>query len=144
MHDFVEIFLITQLNMLNIVMIFSQLESYLMLMGFQQHNIILILIENLPLNISKFLVVLSFFKQYETYEKGKVIKNKYTQQGTREFFIGVPDDSAGWLFYVHDSKKMYIWMDTVFDEQFTTPLCLPDLQYQWVIRLQNIKSLQTQ
>ena len=37
----------------------------------------------------------AIFKQYETYEKGKVIKNKYTQQGTRGIFVGVPDDSAG-------------------------------------------------
>ena len=31
-------------------------------------------------------------------------------------------------------------MDTVFDEHFTAPLCLPDLPYQGAIRLRNIKS----
>ena len=82
----------------------------------------------------------AIFKQYETYEKGKVVKNKYTQQGTCGIFVGVPDDSAGWLFYVPDCKKTYISMDTVFDEQFTAPLCLPDLPYQGAIRLRDVKS----
>ena len=80
------------------------------------------------------------FKQYETYEKGKVIKNKYTQQGTCGIFVGVPDDSASWLFYVPDSKRTYISMDVEFDEQFTAPLCIPDLPYQGAIRLRNVES----
>lgn len=84
----------------------------------------------------------AIFKRYETYENGKVIKNKYSQQGTHGIFVGIPDDSAGWLFYVTDSKKTYISMDAVFYEHFTSPLYLPDLPYQGVIRLQNVKQCQ--
>ena len=40
----------------------------------------------------------AIFKRYETYENGKVIKNKYSQQGTHGIFVGIPDDSAGCLF----------------------------------------------
>ena len=82
----------------------------------------------------------AIFKRYETYEKGKVVKNKYSQQGTCGIFVGIPDDSAGWLFYVPDARKTYISMDAVFDEQFTSPLYLPDLPYQGAIRLRNVKA----
>ncbi len=34
------------------------------------------------------------FKQYEVSESGKRVKNKYTQQGMRGIFVGIPDDSA--------------------------------------------------
>ena len=41
--------------------------------------------------------------------------------------MGLPDDSAGWLFYVPDAERTFISMDTVFDEDFTSPLSTPDL-----------------
>ena len=36
---------------------------------------------------------------------GTRIKNKYLQKGMRGIFVGLPDDSAGCLFYVHSNKK---------------------------------------
>ena len=62
------------------------------------------------------------------------------QQGLRGIFVGFPEDSAGWLFYVPSSRKTYISLDAVFDEDFTTPLTMPDLPFQGAIRLRNIKA----
>ena len=47
----------------------------------------------------------------------------------RGIFVGFPDDSAGWLFYVPSTKKTYISLDAVVDENFTSPLCMPDLPF---------------
>ena len=38
------------------------------------------------------------FKKYEFSDKGKRTKDKFSQQGIRGIFVGLPDDSAGWLF----------------------------------------------
>ena len=43
-------------------------------------------------------------------DNGKTIKNKYTQQGVWGIFVGISDDSAGWLFYVPDARRTYIYM----------------------------------
>ena len=48
------------------------------------------------------------FKKYEFSDKGKRTKDKFSQQSIREIFVGLPDDSAGWLFYVHDAKTICI------------------------------------
>ena len=55
-------------------------------------------------------------------------------------FVGIPDDTAGWLFYVPTAKRMYISMDAAFDEAFSSPLVLPDLPYQGAIRLRQIST----
>ena len=62
----------------------------------------------------------AFFKRYEISNKGTRIKNKYLQQGMRGIFVGLPDDSAGWLFYVHSTKRTYISLHATFDENFTS------------------------
>ena len=80
------------------------------------------------------------FKRYEVSDDGKRIRNKYTQRGMRGIFVGIPDDAAGWLFYVPTAKRTYISMDAVFDEAFTSPLVLPDLPYQGAIRLRNVST----
>ena len=36
------------------------------------------------------------------------MKNKYVQQGVREIFVGIPDDSVDWIFYVPNAKKIHI------------------------------------
>ena len=41
-------------------------------------------------------------------------------------FVGLPDDSAGWLFYVLEARSTYISLDAVFDEDFTSPISMPD------------------
>ena len=38
---------------------------------------------------------LAVFKHYEVSDNGKWVNNKYTQQGMRGIFVGLPDDSAG-------------------------------------------------
>ena len=48
----------------------------------------------------------------------------------RGIFVGIPDDAAGWLFYVPIARRTYISMDAIFDESFTSPLALLDLPYQ--------------
>ena len=53
-------------------------------------------------------------------------------------FVVIPDAAAGWLFYVPTTKRMYISVDTVFDESFTSPLLLPDLPYQEAIKLRGV------
>ena len=68
-------------------------------------------------------------------EVEKRIKNKYVQQGIRAVFVGFPDDSSGWLFYVHSAERTYISIDAIFDEIFTPPLCKPDLHFQGALRL---------
>ena len=79
----------------------------------------------------------AIFKRYEVSDQGKRIKNKYIQQGIRGIFVGFPDDSAGWLFYVPSTKKTYISLDAVFDENFTSPLCMPDLPFQGALKIRN-------
>ena len=81
---------------------------------------------------------LAIFKRYEISDKGTRIKNKYPQQGMRGIFVGLPNDSAGWLFYVPSVKKSYsISLDATFDENFTSPLSMPDLPYQGAIKIRN-------
>ena len=63
----------------------------------------------------------SIFKRYEISERGKRIKNKYVQQGIRGIFVGFPEDSSGWLFYVPSARKTYISLDAVFDENSHHP-----------------------
>ena len=72
----------------------------------------------------------AIFKRYEISDKGTRIKNNHLQQGMRHIFVGLPDDSAGWLFYVPSTKRTYISLDATFDENFTSPLCMPGLPYQ--------------
>ena len=55
----------------------------------------------------------------------------------RGIFVGLPDDSAGWLFYVPSTKRTYISLDATFDENFTSPLSMPDLPYQGAIKIRN-------
>ena len=57
----------------------------------------------------------AIFKRYVINDKGKTMKNKYTQQGVRGIFVGIPDDSAGWLFYVPDARQTYVSLDAIFD-----------------------------
>ena len=52
-------------------------------------------------------------------------------------FVGLPDDSAGWLFYVPSIKRTYISLDATFDENFTSPLSMPGLPYQGTIKIRN-------
>ena len=61
--------------------------------------------------------------------------NKYTQQGTRGIFVGFPEDSSGWLFYVPSTRRTYISLDAVFDENFTSPLRMPDLPFQGAFKI---------
>ena len=58
----------------------------------------------------------AIFKRYEISNKGTRIKNKHLQQGMRGIFVGLPDDLAGWLFYVPSTKRTYISLDATFDE----------------------------
>ena len=74
-------------------------------------------------------------KKYEFSDKGKSTKNKFSQQGTRGIFIGLPDDSAGWPVYVLDAKQTFTSMDAVFDEDITSPSCTLDLPFTGAIRL---------
>ena len=64
----------------------------------------------------------TIFNHYKVSDDGKQVWNKYTQQGMRGIFVGIPDDAAGWLFYVPTARRTYISMDPVFDESFTSPL----------------------
>ena len=77
----------------------------------------------------------AIFQKYEISDSGKRIKNKYIQQGIRGIFVGFPDDSAGWLFYVPDMKRTYISLDAVFDENFTSPLSMSELHFQGALRI---------
>ena len=80
------------------------------------------------------------FKRFEISKDGKRIINKYNQQGMRGIFVGIPDDSAGWLFYVPDAKRTYISMDASFDERFTSPMALPELPFKGAIRLRESRA----
>ena len=51
----------------------------------------------------------------------------------------MPDDSVGWLSYVPDAKQTYVSIDPIFDENFTSPQSMLDLQFQGTIRLRSVK-----
>ena len=51
----------------------------------------------------------AIFKRYEVSDSGKRIKKKYIQQGIRGIVVGFPEDSSGWLFYVPNTRKTYIF-----------------------------------
>ena len=57
------------------------------------------------------------------------------QHGIRGIFLGFSEDSSGWLFYVPDTKRIYISLDIVFDENFTSPLNMPELPLQGALRI---------
>ena len=80
------------------------------------------------------------FKRFEISKDGKRIINKYNQQGMRGIFVGLPENSAGWLFYVPDVKRTYISMDASFDERFTSPMTLPDLPFKGAVRLRDSRA----
>ena len=61
----------------------------------------------------------AIFKCYEVSDDGKWVWNKYTQQGMCGIFVGIPDDAAGWLFYIPTARRTYISMDAIFDESIT-------------------------
>ena len=71
----------------------------------------------------------------EVSDSGKRFKNKYRQQGIRGIFVGFPEDSSGWFFYVPDTKRTYISLDAVFDENFTSPLSMPELPFQGALKI---------
>ena len=77
----------------------------------------------------------TIFKRYEVSGSGKRIENKYTQQGIRGIFVGFPEDSSGWLFYVPNRRKAYISLHEFFDENFTSPPSMPDLPFQGALKL---------
>ena len=78
------------------------------------------------------------FKRYEVSDNGKRVNNKYTQKGMRGIFVGLLDDSTGWIFYVPLARCSYISLNAIFDEPFTSPIALLDLPYQGTLRLRNI------
>ena len=80
------------------------------------------------------------FKKYEFSDNGKRTKDKLSQQGIRGIFVGLSDDSARWLLYVPDTKRTFVSMDAVFDEDFTSPLSTPDLPFTGAIRMRDVKS----
>ena len=43
------------------------------------------------------------------------------------FIFGLPDDYAGWLFYVPDAKRTFVPTKAIFDKDCTPSLCTPDL-----------------
>ena len=53
----------------------------------------------------------------------------------RGIFVGLPDDSAGWLLYLPSIKKTYISLDVTFDENFIITLSVLDIPYQGVLRI---------
>ena len=57
----------------------------------------------------------AIFKWFEISDKVIRNKNKYLQQRMMGIFVGLPDDSAGWLFYVLSVKKIYTSLDATFD-----------------------------
>ena len=65
------------------------------------------------------------------------MKNIYTQQGVQGTFVGIPDDSSWWLFYVPDARQTYVSLDAIFDEDFISPLSMSDLPFQGAIRLRD-------
>ena len=78
----------------------------------------------------------AIFKKYEISEGEKRTKKKYTQQGTRGFFVGFPEDSSGWLFHVPIStRRTYVPLGAVFDENVTSPLSMPDLPFQGALKI---------
>ena len=62
------------------------------------------------------------------------------QQGIRGIFVGFPEDSSGWLFYVPSARKTYISLDAVFDENFTSPLSISDLPFQGYLKMRGSSS----
>ena len=80
----------------------------------------------------------AIFKRYEVSDSGKRIRNEYIQQGIKGIFVGFPEDSSGWLFYVSNARKTYISLDAIFDENFTSPLSMPDLPFQGALKLRSI------
>ena len=79
------------------------------------------------------------FKKYDFTTNGKRSADKYSQQGICDIFVDFPTDPAGWLFYVPDENCTYIPMVVIFYEDFTSPLHLPTLPYQGVVRLRSLK-----
>ena len=77
----------------------------------------------------------AIFKRYEISNSGKRIKNKYIQQCIREIFIGITEDSSGWLFYVSGTKKTNISFDAAFDENSISPLRMPELPLQGALKI---------
>ena len=53
----------------------------------------------------------------------------------RGIFVGLPRDSAGWLFYVPSLKRTYISMGACDDEVFSSLLVLLHLPFKCTIRL---------
>ena len=45
------------------------------------------------------------------------------------------EDSSGWLFYVPDTKRTDTSLDAVFDENFTSPLSMPELPFQGALKI---------
>ncbi len=79
------------------------------------------------------------FQKYKFSDEGKRTKHKISQQCVKGIFVVLPDDSAGWLYFVPDSKRTFKFMDVVFNEDFTSQLCTPDLPFTGATRLRDVK-----
>ena len=55
-----------------------------------------------------------------------------------EIFVQIPDNATDWLVYDTTTKRIFISMDSVFDEYFTSPLVIPNLPYQGAIKLRGV------
>ena len=76
------------------------------------------------------VIIIQFLLQF-------LLISKFTQRGLREIFVGIPDGSVDWLFYVPDAKKTYISMEAAFDEDSASPMVLPNLIFYGTLRLRD-------
>ena len=59
----------------------------------------------------------------------------------RGIFVGILDDSVGWLFYVPSLRRTYISMDASFDERFTSSFAVPGLPFEGAVKLRHIDTV---
>ena len=58
----------------------------------------------------------------------------YVHQGIRGSFVSFSEYSSGYIFYVPSAKKTNSYLITIFDENFTSHLSMPELPYQGALR----------
>ena len=62
------------------------------------------------------------------------VKDCYEIKGN---YFGLPNDSACWLLYMPDGKRILVSIDALFDDDFTPPLYTPDLSFSVALKLRD-------
>jgi hypothetical protein len=79
-----------------------------------------------------------YFKQYVPHKDTKIVtKKQQIQQASRRIYLGVPDNSAGWLLYSAEMKHRLEISHAYFDESFHSALTFDSKPFEGAVPIRD-------